>query len=135
MTGEVTIPIFQGGKVAADELAADAIVKKRRADLENLRGLIENEVRTALIDTGNAYRQVEVAKSRIVLARQQMTQSQDRFRAGVTNNLEVVQAQEAVATAEESLIASLFSFNISRASLVRSAGQAEQFARTYLKGK
>jgi outer membrane protein TolC len=135
VAGEVNIPIFQGGKVAADELAADATVKKRRADLENLRGRIENEIRTSLIDTDNAHRQVEVARSRIGLARQQLTQSQDRFRAGVTNNLEVVQAQEAVATAEESLIASLFTFNISRAALVRSAGQAEQFARTYLKGK
>jgi outer membrane protein TolC len=135
VTGELNIPIFQGGKVAADELAADANVKKRRADLENLRGRIENQIRTSLIDTGNAHRQVEVARSRIALAKQQLTQSQDRFRAGVTNNLEVVQAQEAVATAEESLIASLFTFNISRAELVRSAGQAEQFARTYLKAK
>jgi outer membrane protein TolC len=135
VTGEVNIPIFQGGRVAADELAADATIKKRRADLENLRGQIENEVRTALIDTDNAYRQVEVARSRIVLARQQLTQSQDRFRAGVTNNLEVVQAQEAVVTAEESLISSLYSYNISRAALVRNEGLAEQIVTTYLKGK
>jgi len=135
VTGEVTIPIFQGGRVAADELAADATVKKRRADLENLRGQIENEVRTALIDTENTYRVVEVARSSILLARQQLAQSQDRFRAGVTNNLEVVQSQEAVATAEESLIASLFSYNLSRALVVRAEGLAEHFVTTYLKGK
>jgi outer membrane protein TolC len=135
VTGEVTIPIFQGGKVAADELTADATVKKRRAELESLRGQIENEVRTALIDIENTFREVEVARSSIVLARQQLAQSQDRFRAGVTNNVEVVQAQEAVATAEESLIASLFSYNISRALVVRAEGQAEHFVTTYLKGK
>src|ERR1700722_9881641 len=55
VTGELNIPIFQGGKVAADELAADATVKKRRADLENLRGEIENEIRTSMIDTDNAH--------------------------------------------------------------------------------
>ena len=62
VTGEVVIPIFQGGKVAADELASDATVKKRRAELENLRGHIENEIRTAMIDIDNARRQVEVAQ-------------------------------------------------------------------------
>jgi outer membrane protein TolC len=133
--GEVTIPIFQARRVEADELAADATVKKRRAALENLRGQIDNEIRVGLIDEQNAYRQVEVARSNIELARQQLEQSQDRFRAGVTNNLEVVQAQEAVATAQENLISSLYAFNISRAVLVRVQGQSEQFVATYLKGK
>jgi len=135
VAGEVNIPIFQGGRVEADELAADATVKKRRAAIANLRGQIDNEVRSSLIDTQNAYRQVEVARSSIGLAREQLVQSQDRFRAGVTNNLEVVQAQEAVATAEENLISSLFAFNISRAQLVRAEGLAEQYLMTYLKGK
>lgn len=135
VAGEVNIPIFQGGRVEADELAADATVKKRRAALENLKGQIDNEVRISLIDTQNYYRQVEVARSSIGLAREQLTQSQDRFRAGVTDNLEVVQAQEAVATADENLISSQFVYNVSRASLIRAEGQAEQFIVTYLKGK
>ncbi len=135
VAGEVNIPIFQGGKVAADELAADAVVRKRRADLENVRGEIENEIRSVSIDMENTLRQVEVARSQISLARQQLTQSQDRFRAGVTNNLEVVQAQEAVANADESLIASLFAYNVSRATLVRAEGVAEQILQSYVKGK
>jgi outer membrane protein TolC len=135
IAGAVNIPIFQGGRVEADEIAADATVKKRRAALENLRGQIDNDVRVGLIDNQNAYRQVEVARSSIELARQQLEQSQDRFRAGVTNNLEVVQAQEAVATAQENLISSLYAFNISRAILIYAQGQAEKFVMTYLKGK
>ncbi len=134
IAGAVNIPIFQGGRVEADELAADATVKKRRAALENLRGQIDKDVRVGLIDNQNAFRQVEVARSNIELARQQLEQSQDRFRAGVTNNLEVVQAQEAVATAQENLISSLFAFNISRAALIYAEGQAEKFVTTYLKG-
>jgi outer membrane protein TolC len=135
LTGEVNIPIFQGGKVKADVLAADAVVQLRRAALENLRGDIENEVRTTQINIENAARQVEVARSNVDLSRQELMQSQDRFRAGVTNNVEVVQAQEAVAAAEESLIVSLFNFNLARATLVRAEGLAEQVVNSYLKGK
>ena len=68
IAGEVVIPIFQAGRVQADETEADAIVQRRRATLDNLRGQIENEVRTSLIDTQNAYRQVEVARSSVDLA-------------------------------------------------------------------
>jgi outer membrane protein TolC len=135
ISGGVNIPVFDGGRIAADELAADAAIRKRRAGLEDLRGRIDNEVRTSLIDAQNAYRLVSVARSNIDLARQQLAQSQDRFRAGVTNNVEVVQAQEAVASAEENLISSLFSFNVAKAVLVRAQGQAEQLIVTYLKGK
>ena len=103
--------------------------------MEDLRGRIDNEVRTGLIDAQNAYRQVEVARNNVDLARQQLAQSQDRFRAGVTNNVEVVQAQEALARAEDNLISSMFSFNVAKASLVRAQGQAEQLIVSYLKGK
>lgn len=135
VAGGVNIPIFQGGRISADEMEADSMIRRRRAELENLRGQIEADIRTGLIDTQNAYRQVQVARSNIDLARQQLTQSQDRFRAGVTNNVEVVQAQEAVSTADENLIASLFAFNIAKAALVRAQGQAEQLIVSYLKGK
>jgi outer membrane protein TolC len=135
VAGGLNIPIFTGKRIEADELAADAAIKKRRAELEDLRGRIDNEVRTGLIDAQNAYRQVEVARNNVDLARQQLAQSQDRFRAGVTNNVEVVQAQEALARAEDNLISSMFSFNVAKASLVRAQGQAEQLIVSYLKGK
>jgi len=135
VAGGVNIPIFTGRRIEADELAADAAIKKRRAELEDLRGRIDNEVRSGLIDSQNAYRQVEVARNNVDLARQQLAQSQDRFRAGVTNNVEVVQAQEALARAEDNLISSMFSFNVAKASLVRAQGQAEQLIVSYLKGK
>lgn len=135
VAGGVNIPVFQGGKVKADEMAADATLNQRRAALDNLRGQIENEIRATAIDIENSGRQVNVARSNVDLAREALVQSQDRFRAGVTNNVEVVQAQEAVAAAEESLIASLFNFNIARATLVRAEGLAEQVVNSYVKGK
>ena len=70
----------------------------------------------------------------MALAQQQLTQSQDRFAAGVTGNLEVVQAQEAVATANENYIASLYVYNAAKATLGRSIGNAEKTIPSILQG-
>ncbi len=135
VAGRVNIPIFQGGKVHADVLQADATLQQNRASLENLRGQIEYEVRTALLDLQAADEQVQVARSSVDLAEQTLTQAHDRFSAGVTDNLEVVQAQESVAAAHESYISSLYSHNLAKIELVRAMGYAEEGVRQYLKGK
>jgi outer membrane protein TolC len=135
VSGRLNIPIFQGGKTHADVLLADATLKQNRARLENLRGQIEYEVRTALLDLQSAAEQVEVARSSVDLAEQTLTQARDRFAAGVTDNLEVVQAQETVASAHESYISSLYSHNLAKIELVRAMGYAEEGVRNYLKGK
>ncbi len=133
--GRLNIPIFQGGKVHADVLQADATLRQNRAQLENLRGQIEYEVRTALLDIAAADEQVEVARSSVDLAEQTLTQARDRFSAGVTDNLEVVQAQQSVASAHESYISSLYAHNLAKIELVRAMGYAEQGVRQYLKSK
>jgi outer membrane protein TolC len=71
----------------------------------------------------------------VELARQQLEQSRDRFADGVTNNVEVVQAQEAVAAANESYIASLYSFNAAKTQVARARGDAGNAVIEYLKGK
>ena len=135
VSGRLNIPIFQGGKVQADVLQAEARLRENRARLENLRGQIEYEVRTALLDLAAADEQVQVARSSVELAEQTLIQARDRFAAGVTDNLEVVQAQETVAGAHESYISSLYSHNLSKIELVRAMGYAEQGVMQYLKGK
>ena len=135
VSGQLSIPIFQGGKVHADVLQADATLRQNRAQLENLRGQIEYEVRTALLDLAAADEQVRVARSSVELAEQTLTQAHDRFTAGVTDNLEVVQAQETVAGAHESYISSLYAHNLAKIELVRAMGYAEQGVRQYLKSK
>ena len=110
VAARLNIPIFQGGKVHADVLEADATLQENRARLDNLRGQIEYEVRTALLDLAAADEQVQVARSSVDLAEQTLTQARDRFAAGVTDNLEVVQAQETVARRARKLhLKSLFS--------------------------
>ena len=135
VNGGITIPIFQGGKVHSDLLEADAQLKQARSQLGDLRGRIDYEVRTALLDLTAAAEQVEVARSSVDLAEQAFTQSKDRFSAGVTDNLEVVQAQEALASAHESYIESLYAHNLAKVELARAIGDAEQGVKRFLKGE
>lgn len=135
VTGNLNIPIFEGGKVHSDELEADAQLKQARSQLGDIRGRIDYEVRTSLLDLNAAAEQVEVARSSVDLAEQALTQSRDRFAAGVTDNLEVVQAQEAVASAHESYIDSLYAHNLAKVELAHAIGDAEQGVKRYLKGE
>lgn len=134
VTGGLNIPIFAGNRVHSDVLEADADLKRARSQLDDLRGRIDYEVRTTLLDLNAASEQVEVARSSVDLAEQALTQSQDRFTAGVADNLEVVQAQEALASAHESYIQSLYSHNLAKVALAYSIGDAEEGVRRYLRG-
>jgi outer membrane protein TolC len=133
--GTLNIPIFEGGRVHADILKADAALRQAEAQLADVRGQIDQDVRNALLDLKSSSDQVEVARSSVNLAEQALTQSQDRFTAGVTDNLEVIQAQEAVASAHESLISSLYLHNLAKVSFARAIGRAEEGVLEYLKGK
>lgn len=134
VNGGLNIPIFAGNRVHSNVLEADAQLKQARSQLGDLRGRIDYEVRTALLDLNAAAEQVEVARSSVDLAEQALAQSQDRFTAGVTDNLEVVQAQEAVASAHETYIQSLYAHNLAKVELAYAIGDAEQGVKRYLKG-
>ncbi|HTZ73964.1 MAG TPA: TolC family protein [Candidatus Aquilonibacter sp.] len=131
--GTVTIPIFQGGQIHGDIQVADAQLQQARDRLDNLRGQIDSDVRTALLNLQSSQDQVNVAQSNIALAQETLQQSRDRFSAGVTNTVEVVQAQEQVASANENYIEALYSFNYAKISLARALGMAEQGVEQFFK--
>jgi len=135
VNGGLNIPIFAGGKTHSDVLEAEAQLKQTRSQLADLRGRIDYEVRASLLDLNSAADQVGVARSTVELAEQTLTQSEDRFTAGVADNLEVVQAQESVASAQESYIQSLYAHNLAKIELARAIGDAEQGVKRYLKGE
>ncbi len=130
----LNIPIFQGGKVQADVQEAAAVLKERQAQADNLKARIEQEVQDSILDLRAAAQQVEVATTGLDLAQQVVAQSQDRFAAGVTNNVEVIQAQQQLANANDQFIASLYAHNIAKVLLARSIGNAEQMVKQYLAG-
>jgi outer membrane protein TolC len=133
--GTLSIPIFQGGSVHGEVLQADARLEQSRERLENLRAQIDSDVRTALLNLQSSAEQVAVARSNINLAEETLAQSRDRFSAGVTDTVEVVQSQEAVASAHEQFISSLYSYNFAKISLARALGAAEEGVKEYFKGK
>jgi outer membrane protein TolC len=130
----VTIPIFQGGRVMGRVEQADAQLRQQVAQVEDLRARIEYEVRSALLDVQASDDRVRVARSAADLAGAQLAQAQDRFAAGVTSNIEVVQAQEAVATATENYLSALYAHNLAKISLARAIGLSEARARQFLGG-
>ena len=131
----VRIPIFQGGRTKADVDQARVLLRQNQLELENLRGRVEYEVRSALLDVKTSDDQVAVTNQQIDLAAEQLKEAQDRYKAGVSGSLEVVQAQEAVAGANENHIQALYQNNVAKLSLVRALGEAEQRTRAFLGGK
>jgi len=133
--GTLSIPIFTGNRVHGDIQQADARLEQARERLDNLRAQIEADVRTAVLNLESSAELVKVARSNIDLADQTLTQSRDRFSAGVTDTVEVVQSQEAVASAHEQYISSLYSYNFAKISLIRALGAGEQGVKEYFPGK
>ncbi len=131
----LSIPIFQGGRVHGDVLRADASLTRERQRLEDMRARIDQEVRDAYLDLDAAAQEVSVEKSAITLATQNLEQSRDRFASGVTDNIEVVQAQDALAIVSDAYIASLYSYNVAKISLARATGVASSRFAEYVEGK
>jgi outer membrane protein TolC len=131
----VRIPLFQSGRERSRILAADASLEQERAQLADLTVRIEYEVRAALLDVDAAGQRVKVAQGASDLASLQLAQTQDRFAAGVASHVEVVQAQEAVATASDNLIASQFAHSLAKGALARALGIAEMSVERFLGGQ
>jgi outer membrane protein TolC len=125
-TASAQVNVFNGGRIRADEVQAQASLKQRRDELADLGNQIAYQVRTAFLDIRTAADQVTVAQSSLDLANQTLTQARDRFAAGVNDNIEVVQAQESVASANDSLIGALYGHNLAKVGLARALGGADK---------
>lgn len=126
VTGTVTIPIYNGGRVAGDERQAAAAQQQRKAEYSDAQAQVEQDVRQAFIQLDAANREVTLARRNQDLAHQTLTQSVDRFNAGITDTVEVVQAEQTVVQADDDLISSLYEHNLAKLSLARSMGAAEE---------
>jgi outer membrane protein TolC len=119
------VPLFTGGRIAAEETKADIELKKLGQQEIDLRNRISVEVKTAGAQLDSARNEVQVANAALALANEEVTQARDRFQAGVTNNIEVISAQDALSRAYDNQIAALYRFNQARADLAHSAGSIE----------
>lgn len=131
----VRVPVFEGGRAQARRIETGAIVRQRRAEADDLHARIDVEVREAVLDVTAAAQELEAADATVALASQALTQARDRFAAGVANNLEVTEAQEALAAAADGRIDVLYRHNLAKAALARAIGTAEQAVTAFLGGQ
>ncbi len=125
VTGTMTVPIFEGGRIHGDIQQAEGVMKQRKAEFENLRAQVDEDVRQAFIDLQSAEDQVSVAKNNVDLAHASLEQSRDRFAAGVTDTVEVVQAEQSVVQADDDAITAVYEHNLAKVALARAMGDAE----------
>ena len=122
----VNMPLFTGGRIHAQVVQANLEIESLKQQQTDLKNGIALDVKTALLNLESARHEVEVANLGVQLAREEVDQARDRFNAGVANNIEVVQAQDALSRASDNQIAALYRFNQARADYARGIGQMER---------
>lgn len=133
-TGEARGPIFEEGKLRGDARVADAQLQQKRAQLNDMEGQIRADVKDAILDIQAAEQLVTVSRSNVDLANETLKEAQERFQAGVSDNLAVSQAQSSVAQADDQYVSSLYQLNVARLSLARAVGVAQKQYKAYLGG-
>jgi outer membrane protein TolC len=121
----VDFPLFAGGRIQAQRATADLELRQIRQQEQDIRNRIALEVKTSLAQLESARSEVDTANLGVQLANQEVEQARDRFNAGVTNNIEVITAQDALARANDNQIEALYRYNQARAGLARATGRME----------
>jgi outer membrane protein len=129
-TASVKVPLFTSGRIHAEVAKADLELRKIEQQKADLRNQIALDVKTSLLNLESARSEVQVANLGVQLAKEEVEQARDRFRAGVANNIEVISAQDSLSRANDNQIAALYRFNQARADFARAIGQME---KTYAK--
>ena len=135
VVGTLRLPIWQGGRVEGEIEQASAVVDQRRAELQDIRSRIESEIRDAFLDLEAAASQVEVSQSNQKVTRETLDLTRQKFDAGITDSVEVIQAQESIASADLDHITSLFAHNLAKLTLARAIGHAEDRVLEFLNTK
>lgn len=126
------VPIWLGGRTEGEIAEAKASLAQRKVEFEDTRSQVESDVRNAFLDLRAATSQVEVARRNLQVTRETLELTRQRFDAGVTDNVEVVQAQESLTSAELDVINSVFAHNVAKLSLARSIASAADRLQQFL---
>jgi outer membrane protein TolC len=133
-TGTFSAPLFKEYGLRGEAEVAQSQLDTQKAQLSDLNAQVDADVRDALLDIASAQQEVEVARSSVELANEALSEAQQRYAAGVSDNLAVSQAQSSVAQANDQYVASLYRHNVAKLSLARALGEGQNY-KTYLGGK
>ncbi len=114
---------------------ADAQYVQAKDRLSDQIQQVNQDIRDNILDIQSAAKLVDAAKSNVDLANEELSEAQQRFRAGVADNLPVSQAQASVEQANEQYIGALYQHNAAKLSLARALGVAQTNLKDYLGGK
>lgn len=134
-TGKVSVPLLQIAKTRGQEQVADAQYEEAKAQLSDDVQQVNQEVRDSLLDIQAAEKLVEATHSNVELADEALSDAQQRFQAGVSDNLPVSQAQSQTEQANDQYISALYQHNVAKLALARALGVAETNYKEYLGGK
>jgi outer membrane protein TolC len=128
----VRVPIWEGGRATGVIEQATAALVQRRTERDDLSAQIEGDARKAYLDLEAAATQVAAAEANLRVTRDILALTRQRFDAGVSDNIAVVQSQEALAAAEYDYINSVFAHNLAKVGLARVVGRAADEIVRYL---
>jgi outer membrane protein TolC len=134
-TGKIEAPILQVASTRGQEDVADAQYVQAKDKLADQIQQVNADIRDSILDIQSAAKLVEAARSNVDLANEALSEAQQRFHAGVADNLPVSQAQSSVKQANDQYIAALYQHNAAKLSLARALGVAETNLKDYLGGK
>jgi outer membrane protein TolC len=134
-TGELSAPVLQIAKTRGQEEVASAQYEQARARLADQVQQVNQDVRNSLLDIQAAAKLVEATHSNVELANEALSEAQQRFHAGVSDNLPVSQAQSQTEQANDQYISALYQHNVAKLSLARALGVAQTNFKDYLGGK
>ena len=130
--GSLNFPIFREAQQRGDEQQAGAQLTALRQREASLRIDIDEQLRGSMLDVKSSAELVKVAQSNVTLAQQELSDTRDRFHAGVDTNLAVVDAQASVTGANAQLVQAMYQYNVAKLTLARAIGVVESSYRDYL---
>jgi len=133
-SGTVSVPLFKEYALRGEAQQAQAKLDTQRAELSDKQAQVDADVREALLDIESTGKQVEVAQSSAELASEALSEAQQRYANGVSDNLAVSQAEQSVAQANDQYVTSLYRHNVAKLSLARALGAGENYKK-YLGGR
>jgi outer membrane protein TolC len=134
VAGTVSVPVFKEFALRGEAETAQAQLDTQRAQLSDMNAQVDADVRDALLDIASTQKQVEVARSSVDLAGEALSEAQQRYANGVSDNLAVSQAEQSVAQANNQYVTSLYRHNVAKLSLARALGAGQSY-KNYVGGK
>jgi outer membrane protein TolC len=116
------VPIFDGGKRDARRAESASQWRQEKIRMVDLRDQIDLDVRLALDELQSADAQVKTAEEGLKLAENEVAQAERRYQAGVTNSIEVTDAQTRLARARDNRVDALYNYNLARIDLGTAIG-------------